>query len=85
MSDDPRLDEIKDTLKRGMLARLNSGGPTMTIMDVHPDGIIETTWFTEGGEIRSSGFHHLELTFPGSRIAPIERFRPTAAQGSWSA
>lgn len=81
MSADPRFDEIRGAIENGRPARLNSGGPTMTIKEIHDDGIIETVWFTVGGEIRRDAFHHLELTFPGSRIVSLERPRQMTEHG----
>jgi len=82
-ADDPRLQELLTLIKKGQSAALNSSaGPLMTISDIHPDGVIETVWFTEGGECRREAFNYEELKFPG--IEDRRRFQKPTDQG-WSA
>jgi uncharacterized protein YodC (DUF2158 family) len=42
-------------LKKGDVVQLKSGGPKMTIVDIHSDGDIRCKWF-EGSKVNEDSF-----------------------------
>jgi uncharacterized protein YodC (DUF2158 family) len=67
------FDRVKSEFARGTIVRLISGGPSMTVADVYPDGVIETVWFDESASVHRDGFDYRELVLPRSGLRRIEQ------------
>lgn len=50
-----------DYIETGGHVRLSSGGPTMVVSNIQPDGMVETVWFNEAGDVNRSAFRAIEL------------------------
>lgn len=87
MSLETKNDEFKSWYLPGVVVKLNSGGPTMTITEVGDDGIVQAAWFVSD-VLHRDAFHYKELVLPRRGMSAdkmdFSAFRKLS-EGNWLA
>ena len=63
MTDTERMVVCKESFPIGVVCKLRSGGPAMTVSQWREDDIVDTEWF-DGNALVRDAFHPFELVLP---------------------